>query len=279
MFRWFRWPRLVYHLVAIFWALVMLLPLYWAIAASLGVSNAPPAVGVQWWPPAPQWQNYATIFDLIPLRRFLWNSAVVIFWAVPLTVLTSSWAGLAMIQLPFRYQQWLLRASIAWLIIPNTAVWIYRFQIYQWLGIIGRPAALFAPAFAATSPLYVLLYYWSLQRLPYELFESARLDTNHQRHLWWFLAMPLVKPTTIVVALLSFLLYWGDFTSPILYLSNTNGFTAPIGLQFLQQMDSTNWPILMAAAVVILAPSLLLFLLLQRYFLHDSALAQLFHKE
>ena len=91
--------------------------------------------------------------------------------------------------------------------------------------------------------------------------------------------MPLVKPTTIVVALLSFLLYWGDFTSPILYLSNTNGFTAPIGLQFLQQMDSTNWPILMAAAVVILAPSLLLFLLLQRYFLHDSALAQLFHKE
>lgn len=266
----FRWRTAVYHGLAFGSALVLLLPLYWAIVASLGVNNAPPPPSVQWWPANPQWQNYARVFELIPLQRYLYNSLVVLFWAVPLTLVVTSLAGLAMIQLPFGQQQWAVGISIAWLIIPNTAVWIYRFQIYKWLGLLNSPSALFAPAVAGTTPLYVLLYYWSLQRVPYELLEAARLDTSEQWRIWWYVALPLIKPTTVVVALLTAILYWGDFTSPTLYLTDPATYTAPVGLQALLQMDRTNWPILMAAAVILFAPVLLLFIFLQHFFWRNA---------
>jgi len=64
------------------------------------------------------------------------------------------------------------------------------------------------------------------------------------------------------VAVLTFATYWGDFVSPLLYLKSPAGYTLPIGLQLLQQMDSTNFPLLLAASVVMIVPLLVVFLLL-----------------
>ncbi len=78
--------------------------------------------------------------------------------------------------------------------------------------------------------------------------------------------------------MLTFVLYWSDFVSPILYLNDGTKYTALVGLQTLLQMDRVNWPILMAAVTIIVLPVLFLFLLLQRFFLHDLTLARLFDK-
>ncbi len=63
-----------------------------------------------------------------------------------------------------------------------------------------------------------------------------------------------------------FALYWSDFISPLLYLKTEANYTAPVGLQMLQQMDATNWPLLMVGAVLITGPVLVLFFFAQRYF-------------
>ena len=70
----------------------------------------------------------------------------------------------------------------------------------------------------------------------------------------------------MAVVVLSFALYWSDFISPLLYLKSEKLYTLPVGLQMLQQMDATNWPLLMAGAVIMTLPVLLLFFLIQRYF-------------
>ncbi|NJN54527.1 MAG: carbohydrate ABC transporter permease [Anaerolineae bacterium] len=77
--------------------------------------------------------------------------------------------------------------------------------------------------------------------------------------MWWLVVLPMVRPTATAVALLTFILYWGDFINPLLYLSRERHYTLPIALQLLQAMPRADWPLLMAAAVWSLFIPVLLF--------------------
>ena len=70
-------------------------------------------------------------------------------------------------------------------------------------------------------------------------------------------------------------MYWSDFISPVLYIYEPINYTLPVGLQILKQLDATNWPYLMAGAFLITLPIIILFIILQRYFLHDFSLSKL----
>ena len=131
------------------------------------------------------------------------------------------------------------------------------------------------PAVAGSSPLFVLLYYWTVRAIPGELFESARLDGADGGVIWWCLVRPLCRPTTAVVSILSFVMYWGDFVSPILYTYDTTLYTLPVGLQILNQLDATNWPVLMAGAVIMVMPMILLLVWGQSIFLKKDTIASL----
>lgn len=257
--------------------LLFVLPLYWVVMASLGKTGSPPTE-IPWWQPNPQWQNYNEIFEMIPLARQIGNSLWVVSVAVPLTLLTASFGGFAMAQLPDRARRALLWFSIIALVIPPASVWIFRFQILKLLQLVDTLGALMVPAVAGTTPLFVLLFYWAFRNIPNELFEAARLEGANALHLWFRIALPLAMPTSVTVAVLCFALYWSDFVGPVLYLYDPTTYTLPIGLQLLNQLDSTNWALLMAGAVVMTAPIILLVLLVQRLFLHEFSLAELFGK-
>ncbi|MCB0011101.1 MAG: carbohydrate ABC transporter permease [Anaerolineales bacterium] len=263
-------------LLAFLAALLFLLPLYWVLVASLKQPGLPPSNRLEWWPAAAHWENYRTVFTLVPMGRYIGNSLLVVAAAIPITLVTASWAGLALAQLGGQARRRYLTLTVGLLIIPAASVWLFRFQILRWLGLLSSLWALITPAFAASNPLFVLLYFWSFRRIPGELFEAARLDGASVWQTWWRLALPLTRPTTVAVTVLTFMMYWGDFISPVLYLYDPGSYTAPVGLQLINQLDATNWPLLMAGAVVMTLPAALLFLLLQRYFLGRQTLAELF---
>jgi multiple sugar transport system permease protein len=269
----------LHHLLVWGAAGLFLLPLVWAVITSLRPVGAPPPRTIEWWPADPQWANYSALFELVPMTRYLANSLLVVALAVPLTLLTASLAGFAMAQLPSPSQRRLLLFSVAVLMIPAASVWLARFQILRWLGLIDTIWALVAPAFAASSPLFVLLFYWTFRRLPAEMFEAARLEGASAVTAWWRLALPPAQPTAVAVLVLTFVLYWSDFISPVLYIYDTRWYTLPVGLQILKQLDATNWPLLMAGAVLMTLPVIMLFGGLQRFFLHDSSIARLFERD
>lgn len=254
---------------------VFLLPLYWIFTSSLRQPGLPPPKTVEWWPQAITWKNYLTIFQLLPMSRYLRNSLIVVATAVPLTVFIASLAGFSMAQQPDTTRRRLLIFSLILLMIPAASVWLFRFQILSWLGLIDTLGALIAPAFAAGNPLFVLLFFWTYRRIPSEIYEAARLDGASAWTVWWHLARPFVRPTTIGVTVLSFAMYWSDFISPVLYIYQPTRYTLPIGLQILKQLDPTNWPLLMAGAAVMTLPIVILFISLQRSFLSDFSLATL----
>ncbi len=257
---------------------MFLLPVYWMFVSALRAPGLPPPRTVEWWPADPHWGNYATLFTLLPMGRYLRNSLLVVAAATPLTLLTASWAGFALSQLPQPARGRLINLSVAFLLIPASAVWLFRFQLLRWFGLLDTLWGLIIPAIAASSPLFVLLYFWSFRRVPGELIEAARLDGAEVGQLWWRVAMPLVRPTTIAVAILTFVLYWSDFISPVLYIYRARWYTLPVGLQLIRQLDSTNWPLLLAAAALMTTPILLLFFVLQRTFLSNQSLSNLFDR-
>lgn len=267
-----RFAALLVRLAGLGIAALFVLPFYWAVVASLRQPGLAPASTLDWWPRAAYWQTYAELFRTVPMGRYALNSLFVVAIAVPLTLLTAALAGFALSQLATVWRRRLVTASVALLLVPGMAVWTFRFHVLSWLGLIDSLWALIVPALAGGSPLLVLLFYWSYWRVPREIYETARLDGAEAWTVWWRIARPIARPTMAVAALLAFVLYWGDFTTPVLYIFRTELYTLPMGLQLLRQMDATNLPLLMAASVLMIVPVVVLALLVQVVYLRDWSL-------
>lgn len=276
-----RWSKRLktslHYLVAFIVAIIFILPLYWAFVISLGPAGAPVST-VQWWPSAFNFSNFKEIFHIVPMQNYLINSLLVVSAAVPITLFMSSLAGFSMSQLPDDLRGEVVQLTIVLLLIPAASVWLFRYQILRWLGVLDSLWALIIPAFAASNPLFVLLFYWAFRRIPSDMYDAARLDAAGAWTIWSQLAMPLVHPTSVGVIVLTFIMYWSDFISPVLYIFNPQHYTLPVGMQLINQLGNQNYALIMAAAIFMTGPVLVLFFFLQRFFLTDLSLAHLFEK-
>jgi multiple sugar transport system permease protein len=240
--------------------LLFLCPLVWLLVASLWPDNQP--LSAAWRSLAafrPTLGNYVTAANMAPMGRFALNSLGIVALAVPLSLLVASLAAFALNRLPHRLQTVVLWLSWAALLAPPTALWLARFPIFKALAWIDTPWPLVAPALIGGNPFFVLLFFWSFRRLSPELFESAILDGAGAWQLWWWIALPASRGVTVGVAILNFVLFWGNFADPLLYLRSEAHMTLPVGLRLLAQLDVTRWPVVMAGAVMLTLPVLAVF--------------------
>lgn len=243
---------------------LFLLPLVWMFSTSLRAPGQPLPRGFELIPSHFSPANYGRIFEMLPFGRYILNSLVVTLTGVLLTLVTASWAGFGMSLLGKRARLRLLVVSAILLMIPVTAFWLTRFLMFAKLGLTNSHFALIAPSLMGTSSLFILLFYWTFRRVGRDVFESAEMDGASLFQTWWLVALPLARPALLAVGMLAFLFYWNDFINPLLYLRSQTLYTLPVGLLQLQEMDKTNWPLLMAASVIVTVPALLVFAFLQR---------------
>lgn len=254
------------HGLPVFLVAVFLLPLAWLIASSLQRPGVVPPDTLSLWPYPVSWSNYARVFQDYPIGGALINSLLIVCIAVPLTLLTASWAGFAMAGLPPRTRRRLVTLTVMLMIIPIPVLWLPRFIMYTWVGLNDNLLTLLLPALMGSSPFFVLLFYWTFRRVPSDLFESARLDGAGTLRLWWGIAVPLARPTTAVVSVLAFALYWSDYLSPLVFLRSESLYTYSLRLQMFTAQNPADQPLAMSAAVIAIVPVVVLFLLVQRYY-------------
>ncbi len=235
---------------------LFLLPLLWAGLAALRPAGTPLSAPLLTGPPT--LDAFGRLFRVLPIWRFTANSLLVVALAVPLTLLTASWAGFAMARLPRPSQRRWVLISLMALMVPGVALWSSRFLIYTWLGIIDSVWALIAPAFMGSSPFYVLIFYRAFRRIPAAIYDAAALDGAGVLATWGRVALPMARASAAAVAVLAFVAYWGDTLSPLLYLRDVRHFTLPVALQLVQQLGRSDYPLLMAGAVWATAAPLLL---------------------
>ncbi|MCM0675535.1 carbohydrate ABC transporter permease [Micromonospora phytophila] len=261
--------------VPAFFAAVFAAPLWFMVVGSLRPAGLPPPRGVELLPTQPTLAAYARLPELMPLFTYLANSALVVAVAVPLTVLVASLTGFGLRLLTPTARRRTVLGLLALLLVPVTAVWATRFELFRLAGVVDTYVPLLAPALLAVSPFLVLLYAWSFGGVPDTQLQAARLEGAGWLTIWRRLALPQVRPATLAVAVLAFTFHWSNFIDPLLYLTSGDRYTYPLGLRFLLLLNPTDWPLLMAGCVVATAPCVVVFLLAQRILLDDNPLAAL----
>lgn len=267
---WRSAPIVLHRLAVAVVGAAFLIPIYWAIAASLREPGVQSPRTMEWVPISLAWDNYRQVFAMVDFRLFIINSLFVAALAVPLTIVVASMAGFVVSQLPSRWRRGLIALSILCLMVPLTAIWLPRFILFKEAGLINTRLALVIPALMGTSPLYVLLFTWAFSRVPRDVYDAARLDGAGPCRVWAEVALPLARPVVVAVAVLSFVHYWNSFVEPLLLIRTTDQMTASLGLRVLYSLDRTNWPLLMTGAVVVMTPVVVLFIVAQHAFQQDA---------
>ena len=251
------------HLPAALIALAFITPIAFVAAGSLREPGPPPR-SPQFLPDSLHFSNYPDAFALVGFGDKLVNSLIVVAVTVPLSVVVASAAGFGIARLPRRPRRILVAIAIGAAMLPTTALLIGRFGVFRAAGVTDTLLPLMAPALLGESPFHVLLYLWAFRRVSTELFDSARLEGMGELAVYRRVAMPLVRPLTIAVAVATFVDVWGAYLEPLVYLSDPSDFTVPLGIATLANLDPSNQPLLLAGAFASMAPIIVVLVMTQR---------------
>jgi multiple sugar transport system permease protein len=254
------------HVPAILIVVGAVAPFVFVLTGSLRQPGPPPrSAELVPWPL--RLRNYPDAFELVDLPAKIVNSLTVAAVAVPISVLVASAAGFGLSRLPRRSRRIVAAITIVAAMVPTTALLVGRFGLFRALGVTDTLLPLMAPALLGESPFHVLFYLWAFRRIPADVFDAARIEGLGEIGVYWKVAMPLVKPITLAVAVSSFVDLWGAYIEPLVYLSDPDLFTVPLGVSMLASLDPSNQPLLLAGAITAMAPVVGVFLVVQRRFL------------
>jgi multiple sugar transport system permease protein len=251
-------------------AAVTLVPLLWMISASFmpaGQANSEPPVLL---PAHATLANYQALFTRINVARNFQNSAILAFAVTAGSLLFNSMAGYAFAKLRFRGRDRMFAFLIAALAIPVQVAMLPLFLIIKSLGLINTLWGVIIPGLSGIFGIFLIRQY--ARSVPDEVLEAARLDGAGEFRIYWKIVLPLLRPILVTLALFTFLGSWNDFLWPLVVLSDGSRHTLPVALANLSGEHIQDTELMMAGAVLTVLPVLLLFLLLQRYYVRGIML-------
>ncbi len=271
-----RLPFSPWHLVLVPATLVLIFPFIWLLITSVETSGEalhfPPILT----PHVLRFGNYPAALHSAPFGRFFLNSAIVAVGTVLCNLVLCSLAGYAFARFRFLGRGVLFAVIMATLMVPFQVTMIPQFIITKWLGVhvlagvgINHIGALILPNAATAFGIFFLRQFF--RTLPLEYEESARVDGASRLTVLWRIVLPLATPPLATLAALTFLDSWNNFLWPLIAITSTSQMTLPLGLAIFQGAHATEWPLLMAANVMSLAPMLVIFFVAQRFFIRSIA--------
>ena len=255
--------RVVSHLLLYAVALLFTAPLLYAFATSLKpvdeVFTAPPTLIGS----VLRFENYIEAFQFAPFARYFFNSFLVAIIGTAVVVAASSLSAFAFARLRFRGRELLFLLFLGTLMVPQEVLIVPMYWLMQTLGWVDSYQALILPfAFTAFGTFLLRQFFLTV---PAELVDSARVDGAGPFDIFFRIMVPLARPAVAVLAMFTFIAYWGSFLWPLIVIDtiNVKG-TVPLGLTSFGSQQGTQWHLMMAAAMLAMVPSVLLVVLLQK---------------
>jgi multiple sugar transport system permease protein len=245
-------------------AIIALVPFLWTLSTSLKNIDEVFVFPPQWIPDELKWSNYTTLWQELPMGRWIVNSTVVVALAVLGKLILASTAAYAFARLRFPGRDWIFYVFLTALMIPWEVTLIPGFVLMRQFGWIDTPAALIIPSIGDVFGIFLLRQYF--MAIPRELDDSARVDGAGYFRIFWSIVLPLSRAPLAVVGALGFMGVWNSFLWPLVMINTPEKFTLPVGLQLLNSQHSTDWTTLMAGDVISLIPVIVVYLAAQRYF-------------
>lgn len=260
------------YLLLLAGSVVMLIPLAWLVRSSvMGLSQIfifPP----EWLPDPWRWDNYPKALTTIPFARYFGNTLLILAPTVIGTLITASLAAFGFSRLQWPGRDWVFGVLLSALMLPYAVTLIPTFLLWARIGLINTYWPLVLPDWFGGTIFYVFLLRQFFLTLPRELDEAAIIDGANPLQVLRHVVVPLSRPALITVGIFSALFEWNDFLGPLIYLNDSRQFTLALGLAEFTGLYTSQWHLLMAAATVVIAPVLALFLFAQRYFIEGITL-------
>ena len=245
--------------------LVFIAPLVLAVLGSLRPAGTAPPTSIDPWPQGAGASNYVDVVGRTALRGQLVNSLLVAAIAVPIGTLVASWAGYAIARLPRRAALLILGIAVIAVAMPTSTTFVGRLIVFRLVGATDTPLPLIAPALIGVTPLLVLLFAWSYHTIPEEIYDLAAEAGLGPIGTWWRVAVPMRTGAVSVSAAVAFVISWGNLSDPLLYIYDERWFTLPLGLVSLAELPPTDQGLMLAAAVIAIAPALITAYVVQRH--------------
>ena len=265
---WWRWSGRIYLVLLLIFTT---LPMVWMVLTSLKSQFAAMQYPPQWWPAEPTLQNYVKLLDPTnPVGHdfllYFWNSLYVSVLTTIFGVVVAVPAAYAFSRFRFPGRTFLFFAVLLRNMFPAVVFLIPLFIMMRWMGLVGTHASLVLTYLTFGLPLSIWLLKGFYDNIPIQLEQAARIDGATRFQAFVLIVMPLSTPGIIATSIFSFIGAWNEYVYAVTFLNNKDKLTLPVGIQRYFTEFATDWPGLMAATFLMSVPVVVLFLVLQKYF-------------
>ncbi|HUX20853.1 MAG TPA: carbohydrate ABC transporter permease [Spirochaetia bacterium] len=264
-------PQLLIYLLLIVAALWAIIPVVWMILSSFKTMNTIFRVPLQWIPKPFYWKSYPEAWAQRNFAHYFLNSAII---AVTITVgnlFVCAMAGYGLAKYRFRGRNFLFLAVLSTLMLPLEVTMVPLFLVVKVLHWQNTFAGIIVPFLA--DPFGVFLMRQYILDLPDDLIEAARIDGMHEFGIFSKIVLPLVKPALTALAIFIFREAWNLYIWPLIIITSESLRPLTVGIALFMSNYGTDWNQLLAIATIAMLPMVVIFLMLQRYFVRGIVLS------
>jgi multiple sugar transport system permease protein len=245
---------------------IILLPVGWMLTAALKPDLEPVFTPKAEWYPTKfwEWGNFRrALTDNMPFLRYMINTMIIVIGNIIGVLISCSLVGFAFARLRFRGSKVLFYILIVTMLIPWQALMVPQFLFFVKIGWYGTYLPLIVPSFGG-SAFFIFLIRQYMRTIPRDLDDAARVDGLNTWQIFWRIILPLSTPVLTVCAVFTFLASWNNLLGPLIYLDSDDKFTVAIGLANLVTRADTPWNLTMAANLITILPTVILYFFIQK---------------
>ena len=264
--------RLLLYGAVILGGLIFAIPFYWMLRTSVMPTTQVYLFPPEWWPERFEWHHFKTPFAVFPFAKFFLNSAFVAIGSAVGAALSSSVVGFSFARLRFPLRDIMFVVVLATMILPEHVRLVPTYLLFVQLDWIGTYKPLIIPNWFGPA-FYVFLMRQFFMTIPRELDDSAMIDGCNPIGLFWRIHLPLSLPALGVVIIFMVTSQWNDFLYPLIYIQGVSNYTVALGLRLFEGHMTNNMQALMAASILGVLPTIILFFFAQRYFVQGIVIS------
>jgi len=216
-------------------------------------------------------RNYRRALDYMPFWRYAATSAYIVILNIIGNIFSCSLVAYAFARLHWPGRNVGFGLMMATMMIPPQVTMIPFFLIIKHIGWYNTLLPLWAISFFGNA-FNIFLLRQFMKGIPRDLEDAARIDGCHFLHIYWYVIMPLIKPTLAVISIFTFMTVWNDFMGPLIFLSDQRLYPLSLGLYALNVQEGGNFGMMMASALLMTLPVIVIFFFAQRYFIQGVTL-------
>lgn len=253
-------------------AILFVLPVFYLFMGAFKAESELFRVPFKWLPDKFILDNFINMFQSIPFMRYLKNTMIIVVFNIIGSLLSCSLVayGFSRLRWPGRDKVFIL--VLITMILPYQVTLVPLFLMFTKMKWIGTFLPLIVPCFFG-NPFFIFLLRQFFTGIPQDISEAARIDGASEFTIFSSLVLPMAKPALTTVALFAFIRSWNDFLGPLVFLGRDELYTLSLAASMLKSNLDPNWSVLLALGTVMILPVLLIFFVMQKYFIQGIAMS------